>query len=507
MRIKLKKALLLFCMFCALSSPVTVYATGNGGTVEDQGTTATGSTGSNTLATSDAAIIDSGNAVDDIMNDDRFQGAISSISFVTKFIDHYMTMAITAVAFFIISAAMLKNVCAGAYCSNQKFWNAVYKAHEAAGKLTVAGLGGKFKEGALSVGSIKNAILVLIPNIKALSDFEDTEMEPKSYFIKSIPQMLCCIIIGVFVYNGYYRDTASTVGQFGSEICERVFTSVDPAAFVDKLTLTTGTPANIYKNDVTDQGQMNYDISMGIYRKCVSQFSGYDTTETKTSLMRTCEKAASDMTNGEPFSSNSIFANTSYSYTLSGLKVIAASDDGSHGSKTYNGGGFQQDEKGNFAFTYYVNLATDYGIADVSMTQGNTFVVITGTLNKKSGAGTASSITAAMGTANAEQKNYNLSITSGMTFASNGQVSSSGEKTYTLDNILTAVGVSTSDKSKIKVGTPQAQSAGSMSNAGETYTVGWKGSATKGAALAKLTLTYTDETTGSKEYTVYFILN
>ena len=67
-------------------------------------------------------------AVADIMNSDRFSGAISSIEWLTTRIDYWFTMVITAAGFFIISAALLKNACAGAYCANHKFWDKVAEA-------------------------------------------------------------------------------------------------------------------------------------------------------------------------------------------------------------------------------------------------------------------------------------------------------------------------------------------------------------------------------------------
>ena len=75
-------------------------------------------------ATSDA------NAVADILNNQRYEGAIESIQSVTEIVDTGFTMFITFIAFFIISAAMLRNVLAGAYCAFPKFWDKVDAAHK-----------------------------------------------------------------------------------------------------------------------------------------------------------------------------------------------------------------------------------------------------------------------------------------------------------------------------------------------------------------------------------------
>jgi hypothetical protein len=264
------------------------------------------------------------NAVQDIMNDARFQGAISSIEWLTNFIDHYFTIIISVTAFFIISAALLKNVCAGAYVANHKFWDKVAEAHEKADAVSLAGIkdyfGGKqfMQTGA---GSIKDALLCFVPNIKALTDFDDADIEPKAYFMKAIPQMLVCVIIGVFIYNGYYRDTASAVGSFGSEICNRVFASVDPASFVDKITLTTKTPDNIYESDQTLQGQDTYAISSAIYKVIISNATGLTEETSKEKVMRTAESLAYQLTSSEAFQSKFYSDARLYDFSTSNLKV------------------------------------------------------------------------------------------------------------------------------------------------------------------------------------------
>ena len=272
-------------------------------------------------------------AVADIMNDDRFIGAISSIEWLTSRVDHWFTMAITATAFFIISSAMLKNVCAGAYCSNNKFWDKVDEAHKkkegVAFMSYVTGLKDNMQN--LSPAGLKDAILAIIPNFKALTDFEDATMEPKHYWMKAIPQMLVCIIIGVFIYNGYYRDTASMVGDFGSAICDRVFSSVDPVAFVDVLTQTTSTPDNIFDADQSVAGKIESTFSKDLYKAYLSVSKGESSSAFKTSLMRDCESHAQKIFDSNLSSNNSSALGAQYNidstsrlydYSISGLKIV-----------------------------------------------------------------------------------------------------------------------------------------------------------------------------------------
>lgn len=349
---------------------------------------------------------DTGDAVADIMNDQRFSGAISSISWLTERIDYWFTMAITAVAFFIISAALLKNVCAGAYCSNHKFWDKVAEAHEKAEALSISSAMDYVKsKGFMSTtgGGLRDGLLCLLPNIKALTDFDDVDIAPKQYWMKAIPQMLGCIIIGVFVYNGYYRDTASTVGNFGSEICERIFASVDPVVFVDKLTQTSKAPDNIFKNDATIQGEMCYDISMAIYKAYKSGCKGLSGYEQKCSVMRDCENIAMNFTNQY---ASDLFSNTKDTeYKLSGLKVVLTTsqspgivghqESGDENKTTSNG--FTVDKNGDKYFMYYGGQP-DSASSFTSDTQKSFAMSATLKLQKSSGRQTTTSITATAGT-------------------------------------------------------------------------------------------------------------
>lgn len=269
--------------------------------------------------------VQAADAVADIMNNERFNGAINTISWLTGIVDHYSTMAITLVAFFIIAAAFLKNVCAGAYCANSKFWNKVAEAHESMEAKTLANVKDYFAGGGImntSVGGIGQAILVLIPNIKALTDFDDVEMEPKQYWIKAIPEMLLCICIGVFIYNGYYRDTAAVVGDFGSEVCHRVFTSVNPASFVDTITRTSRTPENIYAADKSLQGKFNHKFSMELYKVLLSESKEISDFEQKTALMRDCENKASMISSDGAKLSMYWLDDRKYDYSVGSLNMV-----------------------------------------------------------------------------------------------------------------------------------------------------------------------------------------
>lgn len=325
MRYGLKKCSMLLALFIAMSyfCIIPVHAA----SVDATGAGAEQSTNEDDLGAVNASetgfTIDRHDAVADIMTNERFTGAIDSISWLTERIDQYFVIIISVTAFFIISSALLKNVCAGAYCANHKFWDKVAQAHEKSEAISLASIGQYFQGKQFMQAtptSFKDMILGIIPNIKAWTDFDDADIEPKAYFMKAIPQMLGCVIIGVFIYNGYYRDAASTVGNFGSAICERVFSSVDPETFLDKLTNTTSTPDNIYKNDPTIQGDYCYKISMALYKVCVSKYQ-YETAEEKSNLMRACEIYANTIyTNDLPSEIKN--GDDKKEFKISGVKVV-----------------------------------------------------------------------------------------------------------------------------------------------------------------------------------------
>lgn len=237
---------------------------------------------------------ETGDAISDIMDGQRFKGAISSIEWFTSRVDTVSIMVISGAAFFIICAAFLKNVCAGVYCSNSKFFDKVDDAHKKAEALSIASIKGYFGGGQFqntSYGAFRDSLLALVPNFKAFTEFEDADIEPKQYFLKSIPQMLFCVIIGIYIYNGYYRDTAMKVGEFGSEAFERVMMSADPVALLDKLSQTTGTPDSATDYLTTPEGKVAKSVAHDIYSKIITTYTDISSEKQKAILMGNIDDA------------------------------------------------------------------------------------------------------------------------------------------------------------------------------------------------------------------------
>ena len=234
------------------------------------------------------------------MNNSRYNGAVSSIKWLTNIVDDWFIMIISLVAFFIISAALLKNACAGAYCANSNFWDKVHDAHQKAENYSIQQAADFFRnQGYMQTTptGIRDFFLGLVPDIKAFTVFEDSEVEPKQYFMKAIPQMLACIIIGIFIYNGYYRDTASAVGSFGAESFERIMTNADPVALADRLYNTTGTPVSKYDDS---QGALNLGkktLAHQIYSAIITAYPAVNGGAIKSQIMEFADDQANSAIN------------------------------------------------------------------------------------------------------------------------------------------------------------------------------------------------------------------
>lgn len=215
------------------------------------------------------------NAVQDILNNPRYEGMMSTISGVTGFVDGIFMTVITFVAFFIISVALLRNVLAGAYCAFPKFWDQVAFAHEQnkdkAFFEQIKGIKDSYKTASMS--SLKTLILRIVPNIKCLTDFEGNTINKKDYFIRAIPEMIAVVIIGVFIYNGYYRDFTSKVADAGSQLIDRAILSFDPIGTFDNMLNTAGRPS-FATDDSIDQFNKNKNkVAVEIYSQIISRYT------------------------------------------------------------------------------------------------------------------------------------------------------------------------------------------------------------------------------------------
>lgn len=320
-----------------------------------------------------------GDAIEDILVDGRFQGALDSISVVTEFIDIWFIRIISLVSFFIISAALLKNVCAGAYVANSKFWDKVADAHQKTEAISLASVKGYFQGGQgvmnTNAGSIKDFFLGIIPNIKAFTDFDDADIEPKAYFMKAIPQMLACVIIGIFIYNGYYRDTAVTVGTMGSVIIERTLGSVNPESFINTIFNTTSWPDFPWDAKESVEAEVKLAIANELKSLVIGNFSDVSSSEQKVTVM---QNIVSEINNTVNEDSVWTHGEEGMTYKISGLKGYASADDGSDAQGAISSSANSND----VTYRYKFNLHTIVGNTTKD-TSDNMFAYITFTMKEE----------------------------------------------------------------------------------------------------------------------------
>jgi hypothetical protein len=228
----------------------------------------------------------------DILSNPMFQGTQDSIAWIMNWTQSGFGIVISTVAFLIILVAILKNVMAGLYCTYPKFFDkvdAVHRENEGIGWITaIQGL--KTNAASINGGSVMKFFLGIMPNIKALTDFEDTQVAPKDYFMRAIPAGIAAICIGAFIYNGHYRDLAAQVTDFGSEVLSRTLLSFDPIKAYDDITASAGRP-EFSTDKATDKKSMLINqISVETYKKIIGEYPDVKDKIAKAALARHIEE-------------------------------------------------------------------------------------------------------------------------------------------------------------------------------------------------------------------------
>lgn len=242
-------------------------------------------------------------AAEDILNNPRFEGAISTIKGITEWTDVGFATVITFVAFMIICVAMLKNVLAAAYCAYPKFWDQVNDAHnrkrDSNHQGVIQSVTGLFQNGLQGVTgggassqSVGDIIMGIIPDVKHMTDFEGGEFSAKHYFMKAIPQMLVCVALGAFIYNGTYRDVAALWVNTGTTLINRALLEFDPIAMFDDFTGTAGRPVFGSDNAVDQYTKAQNQIATDLYTAIIGTYTDIKSADQKRLLADACDREA-----------------------------------------------------------------------------------------------------------------------------------------------------------------------------------------------------------------------
>lgn len=197
------------------------------------------------------------------------EGNLYEIQPIVNVLSQVSVWVISIVGFGIVIFSILKNALSGLYVINPNVWDKVdeIKNQAVAGVTStiqqgVSAYNGRGSAVAQKLGGVATFLLSLIPNVKALTDFEDgAPVDKKQYFMRSIPLLVFQIFIGMFIFFGYPSKIANWIGSAGTYMVDAMINNVDPVEVIqgvsDKITVynlaTDGSPLPFDKvvNDAT----------------------------------------------------------------------------------------------------------------------------------------------------------------------------------------------------------------------------------------------------------------
>lgn len=182
------------------------------------------------------------NSATNLFSSDWTVGNLYEVQGFVNVFGHIAVVVISAVGFGIVIFSILKNAISGLYVVNPPFWDKVddLKKDAVAGTqgLVQDTIGKSNNVAAKKLGGALTTILGYIPNIKALTDFDDSDgqyIDKKQYFVKSIPLLVAQIFIGMLIFLGYPTKIAEWVGNAGTYVIDTVINNVDPVETVQKI--------------------------------------------------------------------------------------------------------------------------------------------------------------------------------------------------------------------------------------------------------------------------------
>lgn len=174
---------------------------------------------------------------DNLFSSEWTQGNLYAIQGLVSKLGSFACWVISIVGFGIVIFSILKNAMSGLYVVNPRFWDKVDEVKMAAvgtvqGEVqTFVGQSGNVH--AQQLGTLLTTLLNYIPNIRALTDFEDgADVDKRQYFIHSIPLLVAQIFIGMFIFYGYPARVAQWIGTGGTTLVSAVLNNVDPSTVV-----------------------------------------------------------------------------------------------------------------------------------------------------------------------------------------------------------------------------------------------------------------------------------
>lgn len=370
----------------------------------------------------------------DLFSGEWTQGNLFEIQGLVNVLGHLAVIVISAVGFGIVIFSILKNAISGLYVVNPPFWDKVSDLKndmvQGATGMVNDTIGKSNNVVAKKLGGGLTLLLGYIPNIKALTDFDDSDgeyIDKKQYFVKSIPLLVAQIFIGTLIFMGYPTKIASWVGTGGTYIIDAVINNVDPIETVQKLS-----DGIVVYSLATDGSQDPFEININDFTREVFRVVNSQYTDMK-------KDSAQNV-------ALTIEQNISAAFTDQSVRDVLGADQGYNftSSAIYTtitptpSGGFKdiaenlyasQASNGTITYRYYIN-GTELNSGSTLVSASDWFVLsVTCTPEAISNASTASMIAfggfnsnATIEGTNAETAQIKVQI-AGLTFGNSNQFS------------------------------------------------------------------------------------
>ena len=199
------------------------------------------------------------------------EGNMTAIESISGVIGDIAVFIISIIGFGIVIASLLKNALAGLYVTNPRLWDKVEAVKKEGVQVQEGDRGGNKTLAYLGTGL--NFLLALLPNIKAMTDFEEIPENPKTYFMKAIPVMILQIFIGVFIFFGYPAKISQKMAEFGTGMFDILIDNVDPVAWTDSLPDKLVLLSFSTDNSTNPYDKVINDVARAATNKVIGDFS------------------------------------------------------------------------------------------------------------------------------------------------------------------------------------------------------------------------------------------
>lgn len=218
------------------------------------------------------------------------QGRLESIAPVVSIVSMISVWIISLGGLFLVVLPIIRFVINAIVVSAPRLCENIDEAHKAS-------LG--FDKNNI-LGSGLTLFLKIVPNFKALSDFERGIQDPKTFFLKGIPMFCTYTFIGTFVHYGYFSKFGQKFSQMTLGAIDMILDNVDPQAAIEALPTLYAKPKFNSEDSSNPKDKAMYSISKALYARMSSEYSNL-TKEARVSLARQIDNKIGSLINEEPF--------------------------------------------------------------------------------------------------------------------------------------------------------------------------------------------------------------